>query len=83
LATIKKSATRSERRELRRPDVGWFWKALREWLEGESEIEFPSPAFCQVESFPDGIMQTGPRDGDLQAYRFDGRPVPGGVLGFV
>ena len=60
---------------------------LRERLEAESEVKFPSPAFCQVESLPDGILQVGPRDGNLQAHRFDGRLVLGGVLdgelGFV
>jgi hypothetical protein len=68
---------------MRRPDVKLFWNTLREWLEAESEVEFPSPAFGQVESFPDGALQVGLRDGNLQAHRFDCRPVPGGVLGFV
>jgi hypothetical protein len=56
---------------MRRPDVGWSRKTLHEWLEGESQVEFPSPAFCQLKSFPDGILQIGPRDGNLQAHRFD------------
>jgi hypothetical protein len=56
---------------------------LRGWLETESEVEFPSPAFCQVESFPHGILQIGLRDGNLQAHRFNRRPVLDGVLGFV
>lgn len=60
---------------------------MREWLESKSEIKFPSTAFCQVESFPYGILQIGPRDGNLQAHCFDDRPVLdrvlGGVLGFV
>ena len=54
-----------------------------ERLEGESEVEFPSPAFCQVESFPDNNLQIGPRDGNLQTHRFDGRAGIGGVLGGV
>lgn len=68
---------------MRRPDVGLFWNALRESLETESEVEFPSPAFCQGESFLDCILQIGLRDGNLQAHRFNCRPIPGNVLGFV
>jgi len=68
---------------MRRPDVKRFCNTSREWLEGESEIEFPPAAFCQVESCPDGILQIGLRDGNLQAHRFNRRPGPGGVLGFV
>jgi hypothetical protein len=68
---------------MRRPDVKGFWNALRERLEGESEVEFPAAAFGQGESFPDGILQIGLRDGNLQAHGFDGGPIPGGVLGFV
>ena len=68
---------------MRRPDVGRFWNALSKWLEAESEVEFPAAAFCQVKSFPDGILQIGFRDGNLQAYCFNCCPIPGGVLGFV
>ena len=68
---------------MRRPDVGLFWNILRERLEAESEVEFPSRAFCQVESLPDCIMQIGLRDGNLQAHRFNCRPILGGVLGFI
>ena len=72
---------------MRRPDVGLFWNALRERLEAESEVEFPSRAFRQVESLPDGILQIGFRDGNLQAHCFNCRPIcrpiPGDVLGFV
>jgi hypothetical protein len=52
-------------------------------MEAESEVEFPAAAFCQVKSFPDGILQIGFRDGNLPAYCFNGCPIPGGVLGFV
>ena len=68
---------------MRRPDAGLFWNTLRGRLEAESEVEFASPAFCQVEGFPDGILQIGPSDGNLQAHRFDCRPVLSGILGFV
>jgi len=68
---------------MRRPEVGWFWNAILERLGAESEIEFPPTAFCQVESFPDGILQIGLRDGNLQAHRFNCRPILGDVLGFV
>jgi hypothetical protein len=68
---------------MRCPDVGRFWNTSREWVETESEVEFPPPAFCQVESFPNGILQIGPRDGNLQAHCFNCRPILGGVLGFV
>ena len=70
---------------MRRPGVGLLWNTLCEWLEVEIEVEFPSPAFCQVESFPDGIFQIRLRDGNLQAHRFNFncRPVLDGVLGFV
>ena len=72
---------------MRRPDVGLFWNILRERLEAESEVEFPSRAFCQVESLPDCILQIGLRDGNLQAHRFNCRPICrpilGDVLGFV
>ena len=68
---------------MRRPDVKRFWHPLRERREGESEVEFPAAAFRKVESFPNGIFQIGLRDGNLQAHRFNRRPVPGGVLGFV
>lgn len=68
---------------MRRPDVERFWNTSREWLEGESEVEFPTAAFCQGESFANGILQIGFRDGNLQAHGFNGRPIPGGVLGFV
>ena len=68
---------------MRRPDVGLFWNVLRERLETESEVEFPSPAFGQGESFPDGILQIGIRDGNLHTHRFNCRPILGNVLGFV
>jgi hypothetical protein len=68
---------------LRCPDAGLSWQALRERLGPESEVEFPSPAFGQVESRPDGVLQIGLRDGNLQAYRFNRSPVPGGILGFA
>jgi hypothetical protein len=45
---------------MRRPDVERFWNTLRKWLEVEIEVEFPSPAFGQLESFPDGILQQAP-----------------------
>jgi hypothetical protein len=68
---------------MRRLDAGLFWRALRERLEAESEVEFPSPAFCQGESFPDGIIKIRLRDGNLKAHRFNRRPILGNVLGFV
>ena len=68
---------------MRRPDVGLFWNTLRERLDAESQVEFPSPAFCQGESFPDGILQIGLRDGNLQAHCFNCRLILGNVLGFV
>jgi len=59
---------------MRRPEVGWGI---------ESEVEFPSPAFCQVESLPDGLCKIGPRDGNLQAQRLYGHALLDGVIGFV
>ena len=59
---------------MRRPDVGW---------ETESEVKFPSRAFCQVESCPDGFVKIRFRDSNLQAQRFDWRAVLDGVIGFV
>src|ERR1700690_345149 len=81
--TLKTSATRSRRNEMRRTHVGLFWHGLRGRLGAESEGEFPAPAFCQVESFPDGIFKIRLRDGDLQAHRFNGHPILRDVLGFV
>jgi hypothetical protein len=54
---------------------------LRERPIFESEVEFPSPAFRQVESFPDSFLQIGLRDGNLQAHRFNFRRVDGDGLG--
>ncbi len=68
---------------MRRTHVGLFWHGLRERLGAESEVEFPSPAFCQGESFPDGIFKIRLRDGNLQAHRLNGRPILRDVLGFV
>ena len=68
---------------MRRPVVGLFWNTLRERLDAESQVEFPSPAFRQVESFPDGVFQIGLRDGNLQAHRFNCRPICHPILGDV
>ena len=59
---------------MRRPDFRW---------EIESEVEFPSPAFCQVEGVPDGFLKIGFRDGNLQAQYFYRRAFLDGVIGFV
>jgi hypothetical protein len=59
---------------MRRPDVGW---------EIESEVKFPSRAFCQVESLPDGFLKIRLRNRHLQIQRFDRRALLDGIIGFV
>jgi hypothetical protein len=59
---------------MRLPNVRW---------EIESEIKFPSRAFCQVESHPDGLWKIRLRDNHLQAQCFYWRALPDGFIGFV
>jgi hypothetical protein len=80
---LKVSTSRSIRHEMPRPDIGWLGGDLRLRLQVEIEVEFPSPALCQGESNPDGILQIGLRGDNLQVHGFTDRPVSGGVPGFV
>jgi len=49
----------------------------------ESEVEFPSSAFGQVEGLPDRFAQIRLRDRHLQAQSLNGRGRPGDTLVFV
>jgi len=52
-------------------------------LEIESKVQFPSPAFGQVECLVDSFGQIRFRDRNLQAQGFNGRAVQGAILGFI